>query len=57
MKTLRQVRIELRGNTYMVLYCDRKPGGRHAAAMFYAPDHSIEQVEKWVKNNPKLNLQ
>jgi len=52
----RRVRIELVGDSWMVLYCDRQKFQKRAAATFYAPDHSREFVEKWVMDNPRLVL-
>ena len=52
----RQVYIKLHKNTYFVLYVGRRPGQWHAAAQFYAPDHTLEQVKDWVAANPKLIL-
>lgn len=43
-------------NSYCVRFIDRKPGQRHFAASFYAPDHTRADVEKWVTENPKLEL-
>jgi|PlaIllAssembly_1097288.scaffolds.fasta_scaffold100796_3 hypothetical protein len=40
----------------MVLYKDRRKHQRYAAATFYAPDHSREFVENWVRQHPKLVL-
>ena len=51
------VRIVLNRNTYFVEYVNRKPGGRHCAARFYAPDYTLETVQQWVKNNHKLTLE
>jgi hypothetical protein len=52
----RDVYIELVRDTWMVLYVKRKKGQRYKAAAFYAPDHSREFVENWVRANPKLVL-
>jgi hypothetical protein len=52
----RPVRIALVRGCWAVLYCDRRKGQRHAAAGFYAYDHSLEHVQNWVRNNPRLTL-
>lgn len=52
----REVYIELSGDAWLVLYAQRKKRQRYMAASFYAPDHSREFVENWVRNNPKLVL-
>lgn len=52
----RTVYIELVGDSWMVLYKQRRKHQRYAAATFYAPDHSREFVAQWVRNNPKLVL-
>ena len=52
----RKVTIELRGDTWAIVYVDRKKGQRYWAGAFYAPDHTREQVVDWVKNDPRLEL-
>ena len=52
----RDVYIELFGDSWLVLYAQRRKHQRYAAATFYAPDHSREFVENWVRQNPKLVL-
>ncbi len=52
----RKVIIQLVGDSWRVLYCERRKGQRYAAACFYAADHSQESVENWVRANPKLEL-
>ena len=53
---LRQVYIEAEGSTLFVRYSDRKPGGRYQAAQFDGVMKTREEVEAWVRNNPKLEL-
>jgi hypothetical protein len=56
MKATRLVSIDLLRNTYFVRYVERAKGTRHTAAQFYARDHTLESVETWVRENPKLRL-
>lgn len=55
-KKPRAVYIQLVGNSWFVRYQERLPRQRYCAAVFYAPDHSREDVEAWVRRNPKLVL-
>ena len=55
-KSPRPVKIETVGKSHSVVYLDRKPGGRYHAASFYAPDHSLESVIKWIEQNPAIYL-
>lgn len=52
----RKVKIELRRDTWKVLYVDRKPRQRYSAAGFYKPSTTLEEVKDWVRNNPRLEL-
>ncbi len=52
----RDVYVKLEGDSWRVLYARRSYRQRYAAAQFYAPDHSRQFVEEWVRKNPKLNL-
>jgi hypothetical protein len=52
----RRVRVELHGDSWCVVFVDRRKHQKYYAATFYAPDHSRESVEKWVMGNPKLVL-
>jgi len=52
----REVYVEFVVDTWQVRYVKRKKGQRYSAASFYAPDHSREYVENWVRENPKLVL-
>ena len=54
MKPPRDVYIELNGGMYLVYYAQRRKGQRYLAASVYA--HSLERAERWVRDNPKLNL-
>ena len=56
MKAKRLVTIEMVLGTWVVLYADRAKGQWHSAAQFYAKDNSRSKVEKWVMDNPKLEL-
>jgi len=55
-KKPRAVYIQQVGNTWFVFYQERLPRQHYSAASFYAPDHSREHVEEWVRKNPKLVL-
>lgn len=52
----RPVKIETENRHHVVKFADRKKGGRHNAAVFYAPDFSLERVIEWVERNPKIYL-
>lgn len=52
----RQVFIELKHGSYFVFYAQRAKGGRYMAGQFYAPDHTLQSVEQWVRTQPKLEL-
>lgn len=52
----RKVYIELDGNSWKVRFFNRKKGQRHYAAQFFAPDHSRQFVENWVRGQPRLIL-
>ena len=56
MKPPRAVYIDLLVDRWFVRYVQRTRGQRNSAASFYAPTHSREFVEKWVRQNPKLVL-
>ena len=53
----RPVKIQQVRDSWMVFYQDRRFGQRYAAAGFYAPDHTLEQVQAWVRKQPKLILE
>jgi hypothetical protein len=52
----RQVYIELHGDSWRVLYFERRFRGRYQAACFYAKDTTRERVVEWVKGNNRLQL-
>ncbi len=53
----RQVTVELRGDAWLVLYVGRRKHQRYGPASFYAKEHTRADVENWIKNNSKLELQ
>lgn len=56
MKSPRQVTIEQQGDTFFVLYTERKRGQRYSAAQFSSRDYTREQVEAWVGGRLGLQL-
>jgi len=56
MNATRLVTIDLLRNTYFVRYIERAKGTRHTAGQFHAQNHTLEDVEEWVRQNPKLRL-
>lgn len=52
----RKVKIELVRNTWFVLYEERKKHQRFSAAQFDARDKSKSEVERWVRDQPNLEL-
>ena len=54
--TKRHVYIKNMGDTYMVLYSDHKKFKHYSPAQFYKPDHTLEWVKNWIKNQPDLIL-
>jgi hypothetical protein len=56
MKAPRPVRIQEFRGTIWVLYMDRKKGIWNSAAQFDSRIKTVEEVVKWVKENPKLKL-
>lgn len=55
MKT-RDVKIVVSGGAYLVMYTERKKGGRYSAAQFCMGVFDINYVINWIENNKKLNL-
>ena len=55
MKT-RDVKIVVSEGAYLVMYTERKKGGRYYAAQFCKGVFDIFHVINWVENNKKLNL-
>lgn len=53
----RKVRIKLRHGVYFVEYTERKPRQRHLAAQFGADMRTREQVEQWISEQPRLELE
>jgi len=56
MKAKRFVSVESFGDAWVVKYILRAPGQRYWAAQFDKRMRSRAEVEKWVQNNPKLEL-
>lgn len=52
----RKVKIEKRGDTWFVIYLDRKPRQRHTAAQFLAENHTYESIASWVNQRDDLQL-
>lgn len=52
----REVYIAKRGDSWMVLYAQRRKGQRYSAAQFYAKDWGQGSVEGWVRKQPNLDL-
>lgn len=51
----RTVRIIRQGDSWAVVYVERKPRQRYQAAQFHE-NYTLEQVEQWVRSNAKLEL-
>lgn len=57
MQTIRPVKIERIGDSWLVFYTDRKKGQRYTAAQFYALVHTLSDVENYIKTQPNLRLE
>lgn len=56
MKQRRQVKIELKRDTYFVMYVSRQKFCRHSAAQFDANQTNLDGVIEYIKTRPDLEL-
>ena len=52
----RKVYIEHRDCNYLVVYLERKKGGRYLASQFNDVDNDLDYVIKWVESQKGLEL-
>jgi hypothetical protein len=54
--TARDVYIEHKRGSWLVIFSERLNGSRFLAAQFNDTDSNLTKVTKWVNDNEKLNL-